>query len=447
MRGGGSLKASLARVFILAKNEQENSDQVIKKRCHAELDSASYHLGVLQGLQGVGLKAQPTVDSHMLSLREGQSPTKQSTCLYGLPRILTNARNDKMAGICERDGLISHKALSPSRLIALSPLAKAAFTMAEILLSLTIIGVVAAITLPSLTGNINERTWNTQRKALYSRMSQAVSLMPAVNGYGVYKNEETDDAGNVTQTAEDTAAETFLSSGLSKVLKINNICDAEHIADCGISSTYTNLAGSAKSWSSAPKLSELNSMFTSTYTADDGTNYTNPQSLIDTKAAAFETANGESILTFYNPYCTSDQEGNTWHYSQPKMCANFIYDLNGTKGPNAVGKDIGFMTVMYPVDPTVVAPNPLGVNAGTTTQDKAGALCQAQDTESRLPNRDELSSMFYNKELIGIASGYYWSGSVISSGESGTAWGQDFILGHRLPLARSYSGYVRCVRR
>ena len=35
------------------------------------------------------------------------------------------------------------------------------FTMAEILLSLTIIGVVAAITLPSLMANINERTWNT----------------------------------------------------------------------------------------------------------------------------------------------------------------------------------------------------------------------------------------------------------------------------------------------
>ena len=48
------------------------------------------------------------------------------------------------------------------------PSLRAAFTMAEILLSLTIIGVVAAITLPSLTGNINERTWNTQRKALYA---------------------------------------------------------------------------------------------------------------------------------------------------------------------------------------------------------------------------------------------------------------------------------------
>ena len=150
LRGGGSLKASLARVFSLVKSDKGHSDQVIKEWCHAEpsfchadLDSASYQLVVLQGSQGVGLKAQPTVDSHMLSLREGQSTTKQSglyvianavkqsTCLNGLPRILTNARNDKMAGICERDGLISHNALSPYRPSALTP-KKVAFTMAEI---------------------------------------------------------------------------------------------------------------------------------------------------------------------------------------------------------------------------------------------------------------------------------------------------------------------------
>ena len=306
--GGGSLKASLRKVFSLAKNEQENSEQVIKKRCHAELDSASNHLGVLQGFeQCVGLKAQPTVDSHMLSLREGQSPTKQSTCLYGLPRILTNARNDKMVGICERDGLISHNALSPYRPNALltkcstlvlrlamnatarfcaksstllssqarlfaskacfvAPLGLA-FTMAEILLSLTIIGVVAAITLPSLTGNINERTWNTQRKALYSRISQAISLMPSVNGYGTYSFTENEDGTTIVN--EDTAAETFLSAGLSKVLKINNICGAEHLADCGISSTFITIGSASNNkliWSSAPKLSELNPAFVELYT-------------------------------------------------------------------------------------------------------------------------------------------------------------------------------------
>ena len=94
---------------------------------------------------------------------------------------------------------------------------RCAFTMAEILLSLTIIGVVAAITLPSLTGNINERTWNTQRKALYARFSQAIALMPALNSYGTLT---VDENGSVT---EDTGAETFVTAGLSKVLKINNL--------------------------------------------------------------------------------------------------------------------------------------------------------------------------------------------------------------------------------
>ena len=117
-----------------------------------------------------------------------------------------------------------------------------AFTMAEILLSLTIIGVVAAITLPSLTGNINERTWNTQRKALYARFSQAIALMPSLNGYGTLK-EETDSAGSTS--IEDTAAETFVTAGLSKVLKINNICDNMHLSDCGLPDKINPYSGSA----------------------------------------------------------------------------------------------------------------------------------------------------------------------------------------------------------
>ena len=83
----------------------------------------------------------------------------------------------------------SHNGLIYLLTYSLTNFKRCAFTMAEILLSLTIIGVVAAITLPSLTGNINERTWNTQRKALYARMSQAVALMPALNGFGEVKAE------------------------------------------------------------------------------------------------------------------------------------------------------------------------------------------------------------------------------------------------------------------
>ncbi len=130
------------------------------------------------------------------------------------------------------------------------------------------------------------------------------------------------------------------------------------------------------------------------------------------------------------------------------MCANFIYDLNGNKGPNAVGKDIGFITALYPTDSNVVAPHALATNAATSVaQTEASAKCSAQDAEFRLPNRDELSAMFYNKTLLGIASGHFWSGSVISSGESGTAWGQKFGPGRRAPFTRSGAHYVRCVKR
>ena len=325
-----------------------------------------------------------------------------------------------------------------------------AFTMAEILLSLTIIGVVAAITLPSLTGNINERTWNTQRKALYARFSQALALMPNLNGYGTL---EEGDPNNV--------AETFVTSGLSKVMKINNICAHDALEDCGIpSKIIPQNGGTALELASITTLVGLNEMFNGTYVssygegADDDVTYTYDDQL-DTNAAAFETNNGESILVYYNPQCKHDKgvvrEG-VWHYTQPYMCANFVYDLNGNKGPNTVGKDIGFVTAMYPTDPIIVAPVPLATNAkynGSTTiaQTDAGAACKAQDEESRLPNRDELTSMFYNRQLLGITSACFWSGSVISSGEDGMAWGQNFNVGSRYSGLRSASTNVRCVKR
>jgi len=323
-----------------------------------------------------------------------------------------------------------------------------AFTMAEILLSLTIIGVVAAITLPSLTGNINERTWNTQRKALYARISQAVALMPALNGFGNY-NATYNSEGSLNIT-EDTAAETFIASGLSKVLKINNICDNQHLADCGIVSSYTNFLGSASSIPTT--LKELNPFFTNQNGA-----FVNPQAHVNTKAVAFESANGESILTFYNPICSSADmvysDSSGYIYIQPKMCVNFIYDLNGNRGPNTVGKDIGFITVLYPTDSIVVAPVLASRNeAGRVSQEDAFATCRAKDEDSRVPNIDELSSIFYNKYIIGFVSSAAsggidnaWSSTVENSTKG---WLQDFNNGgYRFTANKTREDSVRCIKR
>jgi len=289
---------------------------------------------------------------------------------------------------------------------------RAAFTMAEILLSLTIIGVVAAITLPSLTGNINERTWNTQRKALYARFSQAIALMPALNGYGTLTEESSAGASD----AVDTAAETFVTDGLSKVLKINNICDSEHLADCGIVSNITTLTGSSLSMPAT--MNDLNSLLTS---ANYGKgNMSNGFSLLNTKAAAFETQNGESVAVYYQPNCigslqevANSSTNDLGFFIGPKMCANFVYDLNGNKGPNTVGKDIGFITVLYPSDAVVVAPYPANrLLGGQATVAGASKACAEFNAEYRLPNVDELSAMFVNNNLLtGNFSISPWSSS------------------------------------
>ncbi len=309
--------------------------------------------------------------------------------------------------------------------------------MAEILLSLTIIGVVAAITLPSLMANINERTWNTQRKALYARLSQAIAMMPQVGGYGTLTEDE---SGSVTA---DTAAETFLTEGLSKVLKINNICDSDHLADCGVPTSYTNMAGTTKTWPT--KLSELNSQFVNFSASFEWGNMSYSQP--DTKAAAFETLNGETVTLYYNPKCIPDG-GDVHVYSQPYMCANFIYDLNGNKGPNSVGKDIGFIVALYSSDTNIVAPMPLVADAGGGSPmylSGASAACRVQDIESRLPNRDEIIAMYYNKELVGgFAYSDYWSGSYV---KSNVAYLVDVRTGVRVSAGGNQNFYVRCIKR
>ncbi|MCM1010434.1 MAG: prepilin-type N-terminal cleavage/methylation domain-containing protein, partial [Fusobacterium sp.] len=317
------------------------------------------------------------------------------------------------------------------------------FTMAEILLSLTIIGVVAAITLPSLTGNINERTWNTQRKALYARMSQAISLMPALNGYGTLKEASSEGASD----AVDNAAETFLTAGLSKVLKINNIC-ADKFEDCGIVTSFTNMGASQTPMPTT--LYELNSWFK--HAAYSGSSY----STLNTKAAAFETQNGESIIAFYNQSCRTEyinqesltQYGNNFGFPEATMCLNFIYDLNGSKGPNTAGKDIGIITVFNATDSIVVAPMPSSAtNAGGTTYNwqNASKACTQQDSESRLPNIDELSAMLINKDIINLTGRRFWSGTVHSTTR---AWESGLDYGGRASDYKTISDKsARCVKR
>ncbi len=313
------------------------------------------------------------------------------------------------------------------------------FTLAEVLITLAIIGIVAAITLPSLLVNVNEKAWEAQRKALHARMAQAIGQMNTLGGYGQF---ETDDDGVATV---DTAAESFILDALSKVYKINNVCGAGKLSACGVPSKIATLG--AKSEINFPtKMSELNEKLL------NGAHEVNEEGgVVDTKAAAFETVNGESVAVFYNPLCSSSTSVN--YYAQNKMCVNFIYDLNGEEGPNEVGKDVGFITAFYNKNPVVVAPVPYKTNANMApsySADAAGVdaayACKVQSEDLRLPNIDELASLFVNSPLTDMGDYVgFWSSSIITQGKDGLAWGQDFTMGMSNRHPRANTSYIRCI--
>ena len=373
------------------------------------------------------------------------------------------------------------------------------FTMAEILISLTIIGVIAAITLPSLIGNVNERVWDTQRRALHARMSQAIAMMPTVSGFGEYN--ATWHAGSCQPGSycndsvtihNDNTAMTFINKGLSKVFELKNVCDHEHLSDCGLPDTIKKLDNTT--FPMPTKLSELSEIFVKRYTKDHitglaGAALPNNKGR-DSYAAGIETINGESLLVLYNYQCMhsldneavrsliaayknesswtghqfyefmqAQEAGNTWNYIflQSMMCVNFIYDLNGKKGPNKIYKDMGYITVFYPHDSEVVAPiftrlprNPEDNQSYTMQQDLAARACTQMDKNSRVASLSELMAMSVNTNLHGRGLQQYavagWGGGDTVINEE-YAWSAGEKHGWVRPFERTEELKVGCVKR
>ncbi len=87
--------------------------------------------------------------------------------------------------------------------------------MAEVLITLGIIGVVAAITLPALIENVTERKNSERHANIVYKVTQAMDIMKA--------------HGELSGTYPTTEA--FVDE-LQKYLKISKRCDSNHIADC-----------------------------------------------------------------------------------------------------------------------------------------------------------------------------------------------------------------------
>ena len=293
-----------------------------------------------------------------------------------------------------------------------------AFTLSEVLITLGIIGIVAALTMPSLINNANDRKYRGARQKALATIGGAVRNITVTEGIS---------------NAVD--AEDFVENHLRKQIQIIKTCKNNDLRSCGIetnSNAITRLSEPKMNITMPKKIGDLATGISSGE-ATDGTS----------TSYGFVMSNGYSVNLFYNPNCMSDSNEN--HYGQDRVCVNAIYDMNGLARPNEVGKDIGFVTIIYPDEHVIAyAPDVYKKNSAGGAFDKTAESCETEEKGLSVPNRDELLSMYYNTNILGIPAENYWSAS-----EATAAWGWhlNFPTGllNRTTKAAGYT--VRCIRR
>lgn len=170
-------------------------------------------------------------------------------------------------------------------------MSKNGFTLAEVLITLGIIGVVAAMTMPSLVTHYKEKQTVTALKKFYSILEQAIRL-------------------NQIDNPEDYSGENIVS--MFKTVKLCQPGDKS----CAVMQ-YKQLNGAMEN-----AFGKSDSFFDSTYYAQ----------LID-----------GSIIRYASGNSCNNVRGTT--EALKNVCGEFSIDINGNKLPNQMGRDVFFFNI------------------------------------------------------------------------------------------------------
>ena len=183
----------------------------------------------------------------------------------------------------------------------LVPCKRCAFTLAEVLITLAIIGVVAALTIPPLIKNHNQKAWSTAQDVFTKRLEVATRQMNTEEKLAGY--DSTMDFVNE----------------LKKYIKITRICDSNELTKCFEDKILTE----------DPKEIDITTLSTSgNFTKDNW----------GTETVGVQFANGVNALIAYNPNTTQEPYNNQFSATAESMA--ILYDVSGNKNPNTIGKDI-----------------------------------------------------------------------------------------------------------
>lgn len=310
---------------------------------------------------------------------------------------------------------------------------KKAFTLAEVLITLSIIGIVAMIVLPSIIGDFSEKAMETRKKALISRITLAITNMDNLNGYGNFSTQTNSETGEET-VEKDTVAEDFVLKGFAKYFKVGTFCpydETKQLTDCGISTSYLTIDGKSKPLPRTFGEYVLSANAEGQMITGAENRYASKGAFLkESRPVAFITANGDSVAVYYNPYCGEKQEATSTDYGlnhTNSVCVNFLYDINGLKGPNQFGKDLGMITAFSRTNPIVAGAIPLiegtewlgkkerGKILISSNEENATSFCN--NVNGKIPTMDELLSFVVNGYYSGVTTGGAWWSSTYFDGK------------------------------
>lgn len=187
---------------------------------------------------------------------------------------------------------------------------KIGFTLAEVLITLGIIGVVASMTIPTMLQNMQTQQTVSALKKAYSELSQAYTQAVQENG--------TPDNWGITDLNTGADTKKFLDI-LLQYMRVTKNCGVVANSGCFPVGTYTQLVGGGA------------------YDIDGTT----------TRSKAI-LADGTLIVLWPNVAMLKTPDCSGFYGSAPVLqglCTSVLVDVNGFKKPNVYGQDTFFFYI------------------------------------------------------------------------------------------------------
>ena len=263
---------------------------------------------------------------------------------------------------------------------------KVAFTLAEVLITLGIIGIVAAMTLPTLNQAINKKVRAEQVRTVKYKFTKATEKMNSLGLIGPY-----------------ASTDAFVDE-LQKHLKIMKRCDSSHLRECW---PYDEVdLGNGKTWDISKTKTGKQLKMEDNDSADYSSNN-----------VGIVTADGTPMILSYNKKCEAldPVKQYQWSTSDGKPvsnatagCVAAVFEINGGAKPNKYGDDVQSFNAGGLGSSCAIEIGSLCLTAPFTPTPMTFAECEAQKSALGIKKCCPPGEYCYNND--------HWAGAVKQCG-------------------------------